>query len=142
MLIITRRKYPIKRMLLSIDMQKTGVNIKKHIRESGYSVREIMEITGITAEQTVYKWYRGESLPSLENLLILCRLFGTPVNRLLVLKEPPAASHKHGRLDPPDSCVRGVDTHESPRVRNEQKQLSETQIQRLRIYYRNAGLTA
>ena len=83
-------------MPLSIDMEKTGANIKHCIRESGYSIREIMEITGIreimeitgiTVEQTIYKWYRGESLPSLESQLILCRLFDLPITRLLVLKE-------------------------------------------------------
>ena len=61
-------------MPLSIDMEKTGANIKHCIRESGYS-------------QTIYKWYRGESLPSLESQLILCRLFDLPITRLLVLNE-------------------------------------------------------
>ena len=104
-------------MVLSIDMEKTGANIRRCVRESGYSVREIMKITGVTVEQTVYKWYRGESLPCLESQLVLCRLFDIPVVRLLVLKDgSPAPTQK-----PP--C-------------------SERQLQRLAAYYHAPGLTA
>lgn len=74
-------------MPLSIDMEKTGVNIKRCVRASGYSIREIMEITGVTVEQTIYKWYRGESIPSLETQLVLCMLFDIPITGLLVLKD-------------------------------------------------------
>ena len=48
-------------------------------------MREIMEITGITTEQAVYKWYSGKSIPSLETQIILCRLLGLRITDLLVL---------------------------------------------------------
>ena len=82
---IAKRRYPVKRMDISINMEKTGVRIKQYISESGYTMREIMEITGITTEQTIYKWYRGKSIPSLETQLVLCKLFGLQITELLVL---------------------------------------------------------
>ena len=48
-------------------------------------MREIMEITGITTEQTIYKWYSGKSIPSLETQIILCKLLGLRITELLVI---------------------------------------------------------
>ncbi len=82
---VTKRRYPVKRMDISINMKKTGARIKQLILESGYTMREIMEITGITTVQTIYKWYSGKSIPSIETQLILCRLFNLRITDLLVL---------------------------------------------------------
>ena len=60
------RKYPAERMDISINMEKTGKRIRQAVKDSGYSIKEIMTITGVTAEQTIYKWYKGQSLPALE----------------------------------------------------------------------------
>ena len=81
----SKKKYPVKRMNISINMEKTGARIRRVIEESGYTMREIMEITGITTEQAVYKWYSGKSIPSLETQIILCRLLGLRITDLLVL---------------------------------------------------------
>ena len=72
-------------MCISIDMEKTGKNIRKHMLQKGYSVRDIMEITGVTTEQAVYKWLGGRSLPSLESLIVLSIIFETDISDLLVV---------------------------------------------------------
>ena len=79
----TRR--PVRRVDISINMEATGANIKKLIKASGYSVRDIMAITGISTEQAVYKWFRGESIPAIETMLILCAALGIEVYELLVI---------------------------------------------------------
>ena len=76
---------PVERVDISINMEKTGANIKRLIKASGYTVREIMTITGITSEQAVYKWYRGESIPALETQLVLCMVLGLEITELLVI---------------------------------------------------------
>lgn len=76
---------PATRVDISINMEATGANIKKLIKASGYTMREIMEITGVSTEQAVYKWYRGESLPSIDNLLILSKALGIEINEFLVI---------------------------------------------------------
>ena len=110
----SKRKYPVKRMDISINMEKTGAHIKRAIKESGYSMREIMEITGITTEQTIYKWYSGKSIPSLETQIILCKLLGLKITELLVIDGElgffrgcffegrlfPEASDKHKKIAP------------------------------------------
>lgn len=81
----TKKKYSVRRMDVSINMEKTGERLKELIKDSGYSTKEIMTITGITAEQTVYKWFKGRSLPSLETQIVLARLFDMHITELLVL---------------------------------------------------------
>ena len=53
----SKKKYPVKRMNISINMEKTGAHIKNLITESGYTMPEIMEITGIATKQAIYKWF-------------------------------------------------------------------------------------
>ena len=72
-------------MDVSINMEKTGAHIKRSIRESGYSIRDIMEITGVTSEQAIYKWYSGKSLPALETQQVLCKLLDQSITELLVI---------------------------------------------------------
>ena len=83
-----QRKYirrPVRRVDISINMEKTGANIRRLIKASGYSVRDIMAITGISTEQAVYKWYRGESIPAIETMLILTSALGVDIKELLVI---------------------------------------------------------
>ena len=79
------KKRPIKRIDISINMEKTGANIKHQIKARGYSIRDIMEITGVTTEQAIYKWYSGKSIPSIETQLILCNILDIDINELLVI---------------------------------------------------------
>lgn len=78
-------KHPAKLMSISINMEATGANIKRLIKASGYSIEEIMVITGVSTPQAVYKWMSGKSLPSQENSLILCKLFGVTIDELWVI---------------------------------------------------------
>ena len=67
-----------------IDLKATGKNISRLRRSSGLSVREIQGALGLTAPQAIYKWQRGESLPSVDNLLALSILFGVSMDDILV----------------------------------------------------------
>ena len=78
-------KYPAELMNISINMEATGANIKRLIKASGYSIEEIMAITGVSTPQAVYKWMSGKSLPSQENSLILCKLFKVGITELWVI---------------------------------------------------------
>ena len=51
-----------------IDMEKTGKNIKRLVREKGMTVHELGVLLGDVSEQAIYKWFRGDNLPSIDNL--------------------------------------------------------------------------
>lgn len=82
---VNRQGRPLRRIDISINMEKTGANIKRLVKNSGYSVRDIMQITGISSEQAIYKWFKGKSIPAIETQLALCELFGLDIHELLVL---------------------------------------------------------
>lgn len=69
---------------IGIDKELTGKNIKKMMKEHGYSVKDFQEIFGFEYPASVYYWLEGKCVPSLENLLLLGRLFKTDVADIVV----------------------------------------------------------
>lgn len=69
-----------------IDLKKTGANIKNLISKSGNSAAGIAGFLGIADKGTVYKWYRGDALPGIDNLFALSSLLGVTINDILVAK--------------------------------------------------------
>ena len=80
-----KMRKPVRRVDISINMEATGANIRRLVKASGYSVRDIMAITGISTEQAVYKWFRGESIPAIETMLILSNALGIEIRELIVI---------------------------------------------------------
>ena len=66
-----------------IDQVATGENIKNMIKQSGYTVKDIQALLGLTYPQTIYKWQNGESLPDYENLFALSKLLNVSIEGLI-----------------------------------------------------------
>ena len=66
-----------------IDMIATGANIAALRKKNNLSVRTLQTKMGLSS-QTIFKWQRGESLPSLDNLVILADLFGVTISDIVV----------------------------------------------------------
>ena len=75
------KRYPV------LDLQATGERIKKLRVEKRMSVADICEYMGFENPQAVYKWQRGETLPTVDNLYALSYLFETPMENILCSKE-------------------------------------------------------
>lgn len=73
-------KYPV------IDLEATGQNIRRLREEKGLSVRELSGLLGLSDVQAVYKWQRGETLPSTDNLVALSKFPDVPIDRILILR--------------------------------------------------------
>ena len=65
-------------------MTATGANITRLRQAAGLTVRQMQDAFGFSTPQAIYKWQRGEALPTLENMAILARLFRLPMERILV----------------------------------------------------------
>ena len=72
-----------------IDMAATGANIKRLRQEYGLTVRDIQEAMGFDVPSAVYKWERGRSLPSLEHLMALSKLFDVRMEDILIWSRSP-----------------------------------------------------
>lgn len=67
-----------------IDMAATGSVIKALREQNGYSVQDVQEYFGFEQPQAIYKWQRGETLPTVDNLYALSTLLGAPIKDILV----------------------------------------------------------
>lgn len=85
----------------AIDLEATGENILKLRQERNVSVRELQEYFGFDTPAAIYRWQRGENLPSLDNVVALAKLFGVAVEEILVLKTHGEPSEK--RSTPADA---------------------------------------
>ena len=54
-------------------MIETGKHLKKLAQRSGYSVKDIQQYLNLSCPQPVYRWYKGDILPSVDNLLFLLK---------------------------------------------------------------------
>ena len=66
-----------------IDIKATGERIRQLRIEHHLKVEEIAEYMGFGTDQAIYKWQRGESLPTVENLYALSILFNTSIEDIL-----------------------------------------------------------
>ncbi len=67
-----------------IDTRATGARIKALRLAKGLTVREVQAALGFDEPQAIYKWERGRSLPSTDNLLALSLLLEVPIEQILV----------------------------------------------------------
>lgn len=68
----------------TINMKATGQRIQELRKARGLKVTELSEFMGFTEPQAVYKWQRGESLPTVDNLYALSRILRTSMEDILV----------------------------------------------------------
>lgn len=71
-----------------IDPIATGANILRLRKERGLTVRDLQNYFGFEEPQAIYKWQKGQSLPSVDNLYALGALFEVPMEDILVSRTP------------------------------------------------------
>ena len=67
-----------------IDLPATGENIIRLRKERGMTVRDLQRFFGFEEPRAIYKWQRGESLPTVDNLYALGALLGVSMEEILV----------------------------------------------------------
>lgn len=70
----------------TIDIEKTGQNIKRLRTQANMSARDLSNIFGFTRPTAVYHWEKGLKIPSLDNLVILAKVFGVTMDEIIVCK--------------------------------------------------------
>ena len=70
-----------------INMTATGMNIAQLRKNAGMTVRDLQAVFGFANPQAIYKWQRGEAMPTLDNMIVLAAVFNVTVDEILVLEE-------------------------------------------------------
>ncbi len=69
-----------------IDQQRTGQKLKLMFKLAGFDVKYIQEYLNLSCPQPIYRWFKGQNLPSVESLYSLSSLLGVHMEELLVLQ--------------------------------------------------------
>jgi len=70
----------------NIDMQRTGRKLKNMIEAAGYTPRMVQDYLHLSCVQPIYRWYKGQILPSVDHLFMLSELLNVHMEDLLVRK--------------------------------------------------------
>ncbi|MBO6047225.1 MAG: helix-turn-helix transcriptional regulator [Erysipelotrichaceae bacterium] len=69
-----------------INMELTGQRINELRMANGMTVRDLQAVFGFSTPQAIYKWQRGVSMPTIDNLIVLCAIWDTQVEDILVIE--------------------------------------------------------
>jgi len=71
-------------MYPAINTLKTGERIKELMEERNISVKQIQAYLGLGSIQTIYHWFENISIPSIDNIYALSRLFNVSIDDILI----------------------------------------------------------
>lgn len=75
---MTQNNFPM------IDLCATGKRIKEVREQKGITVKALQAFLGFNEPVSIYKWQRGECLPTFDNMYAMACLFGVGIDDLLV----------------------------------------------------------
>jgi transcriptional regulator with XRE-family HTH domain len=88
----------------AIDLAATGANIKRIRLQRSLTVRDVQEYFGFEEPQAIYKWQSGKSLPTVDNLYALSRLFQVSMDEILVPANKIVHLNAEQHVEPCCSC--------------------------------------
>lgn len=73
-------EYPV------LNTREVAANLKRMRKERSITVMQVAEFMGFTSPQAVYKWERGDCMPTLDNIFALSRVFDTTIDILITAR--------------------------------------------------------
>ena len=69
----------------TINLTATGANIKALMKNKGFRIADVQNRFGFNTPQAIFKWMRGDTMPSIDNLVILANMLGVTIDEILIL---------------------------------------------------------
>lgn len=67
-----------------LDLEATGTKIKKTMKLKGVTPRQIQTLLNFPYVQTVYNWFLGKNMPSIDNLVVIAKILDVKIDELVV----------------------------------------------------------
>ncbi len=67
-----------------LDLEGTGAKIKTIMKDKGITARELQIIMDFPYVQTIYNWFAGKNMPTIDNLIVLAKILAVPMDDLIV----------------------------------------------------------
>ena len=69
-----------------LDLVATGAKIKTVMKDKGITARELQIIMDFPYVQTIYNWFTGKNMPTIDNLVVLAKILSVPMDELVVTR--------------------------------------------------------
>ena len=69
-----------------LDLDATGAKIKTLMKQRGITPRQLQLILNFPYVQTVYNWFAGKNMPTLDNLVVLAKVLDVAMDDIVVTK--------------------------------------------------------
>ena len=69
----------------TINMAATGANIKALLKSRGLKVTDVQNMCGFNTPQAIFKWMRGDAMPTIDNMVILAHLLDVTIDKIIIL---------------------------------------------------------
>lgn len=66
-----------------INKLETGINLRKIMDMRGITAKDVQQYLGLGCVQSVYRWFNGQSMPTIDNLYALSELFQLPIDAIV-----------------------------------------------------------
>lgn len=73
-----------------VKVKETGIRLKEITKSKCFSVKDITEYLNLDCTQSVYRWYNGYALPTVDHLYMLSQLFDVPMESMIVVDREKA----------------------------------------------------
>lgn len=70
-------------MFPTINKRETGKNLRRIMDMRGLSAKDVQEYLGLGCVQSVYRWFDGINMPTIDNLYALSGLFQLPMDAIV-----------------------------------------------------------
>ena len=69
-----------------LDLVATGTKIKTLMKQRGITPRQLQILLNFPYVQTVYNWFAGKNMPTLDNLVVLAKVLNVAMDDIVVTK--------------------------------------------------------
>lgn len=69
-----------------LDLEATGTKIKTLMKQRGITPRQLQILLDFPYVQTIYNWYQGKNLPTIDNLVVLAQILGVTMDDIVVTR--------------------------------------------------------
>ncbi|MBQ8325576.1 MAG: helix-turn-helix transcriptional regulator [Lachnospiraceae bacterium] len=70
-------------MFPTINLKETGINLRRIMDKRGITPKDIKEFLNIGSIQTVYNWFNGLNMPTVDNLYALSQFLQVPIDKII-----------------------------------------------------------
>ena len=71
--------------MVTVNMTATGANIKNMMKARNIKVKDVQAVCGFGTPQAIFKWMRGDAMPTIDNMVILAHILDVAIDDIIII---------------------------------------------------------